>query len=102
VSDGELWDKTAHGKGSRWLEAVKSTVGYDLVVLNRKPLLLQEGVIPIRIEVKRGKVLVLCPVNMLNKMPKRLSTWTQGDFLMENNFDNKNGCVHPRGTIYVF
>jgi len=58
------------------------------------------GWLPIKIEVFRGSVFILCPVNRLNNVPKSFPLRVQADFLVANNLVNNTALLTYSGIIY--
>lgn len=56
--------------------------------------------IPIRIGTWKGRVLVLCPVNRLNDIPKGLPFSVQADLGVADNFVSNFALLTKTGRIY--
>lgn len=72
----------------------------DHVVLNRPPLHIPPEYIVTTAEVIKGKTVLLCPVNKLNKLPKALLLGVQGEFDFVDKPVNKLFLVGPDGRVY--
>lgn len=58
--------------------------------------------VPIRLVFIKGELSVICPVNKLNNLPKGLPFRVQGDWAMDDNFENASGCVTKEGKLFVW
>lgn len=83
----------------------RNLVRLKYIHLPRKPLFDDRDIfrprwIPIRLEVFKGAVVVLCPVNRLNDIPKTFPAKVQADFCVEDNLVNNSALLNSEGVIY--
>lgn len=71
-------------------------------LIHQRPLAIPGGCVPIRVSIIDGSLLVLCPVNRLKDVPKRLAYKVQADFCTADNFEDNSGLITPEGITYFW
>lgn len=76
---------------------------YDRTIkrLARMPLEIPPGYVPIRLVLDKGRIILLCPVNSVNKLPKSLKLAVQTTFLDCEPKGSRRGIVGPDGQLYA-